>query len=103
MSLKGKNLGLRTVSGAVMGVIVVGAVLWGAWPTAIMASLVCVGAMTELVELATKRIPEVWAPYILVLCFGVAWIVGVALNGGYTITSGFYFFLYPYGGDYNRF
>ena len=80
MSLKGKNLGLRTISGAIMGVIVIGAVLWGAWPTAIMASLICVGAMTELVELATKRLPEVWPPYILILCFGVAWITGVTLN-----------------------
>lgn len=80
MSLKGKNLGLRTVSGAVLGVVVVGSVLLGSWATAIVATLICVGAMTELFKLATGRMPEVVPPYLLTLCLGVGWIVGVALN-----------------------
>ncbi len=80
MSLKGKNLGLRTVSGAVLGVVVVGSVLLGSWATAIVATLICVGAMTELFELATGRMPEIVPPYLLTLCLGAGWIVGVALN-----------------------
>lgn len=80
MSLKGKNLGLRTVSGAVLGVVVIGSILWGALPAAFVAILICVGAMTELFELATKRIPDALPPYFLTIGLGGAWITGVALN-----------------------
>ena len=80
MSLKGKNLGVRTVSGAVLGLVVVGAILWGIWPTAILSVLVCVGAITELMELASKRLPKVGANYLLIVALAGGWVTGVALN-----------------------
>ncbi len=80
MSLKGKNLGVRTISGAVLGLVVVGAILWGVWPAAILSIFVCVGAITELMELASKRIPGVGANYLLIIALAGGWISGVALN-----------------------
>lgn len=80
MSLKGKKLGVRTVSGAVLGLVVVGAMLWGIWPTAILSVLVCVGAITELMELASKRLPKVGANYLLIVALAGGWVAGVALN-----------------------
>ena len=80
MSLKGKNLGVRTISGAVLGLVVVGAILWGIWPTTILSVLVCVGAITELMELASKRLPKVGANYLLIVALAGGWITGVALN-----------------------
>lgn len=80
MSLKGKNLGLRSLSGAILGIVVVGAVLWGAVPTAILFVLVGVGAITELMDLTSKRIPEAGDNYLLTVALAGGWIAGVALN-----------------------
>ncbi len=80
MSLKGKNLGLRTLSGAVLGIVVVGAVLLGKWATAVVVALIYAGAMSELLRMAAKRIPELNIAYHLTLGLGMAWITGVALN-----------------------
>lgn len=80
MSLKGKNLGVRTLSGAILGIVVVGAVLWGTWPAAILCVLISVGAITELMELASKRIPQVGENYLLIVALAGGWVAGVALN-----------------------
>lgn len=80
MSLKGKNLGVRTLSGAVLAIVVVGAILWGPWPTAIVATLICVGAITELVEMASKRIPTIGPAYFWTIGLAAGWVTGVALN-----------------------
>lgn len=80
MSLKGKNLGVRTLSGAVLGVVVIGAILWGAWPTAIVASLICVGAITELFDMATKCMPNLKPNIFLALGLGAAMVTCTALN-----------------------
>lgn len=80
MGLKGKNLGVRTASGAVLGIVVVGAILWGVWPTAVLASFISVGAMIELFEMATTRVPDSNPPILLTLCLGVGWILGVAFE-----------------------
>lgn len=80
MSLKGKNMGVRTLSGAVLGVVVVGAVLWSAWPAAVLFVLICVGAITELIDMASKRMPEAASNYFLTIGLAGGWIAGVALN-----------------------
>lgn len=80
MSLKGKNLGVRSLSGAILGIVVVGAVLWGVWPTAVLLVLISVGAITELMDLASKRIPEAGGNYLLIVALAGGWVAGVALN-----------------------
>lgn len=80
MSLKGKNLGLRTLSGAVLGIVVVGAVLLGKWATAVLLVLIAVGAITELTDLASKRFDGVGGNYLLTISLAGGWVAGVALN-----------------------
>jgi phosphatidate cytidylyltransferase len=80
MSLKGKNLGVRTLSGAILGIVVVGSVLWGPWPAAVVFTLVAVGAITELMDMASKRLPESSANYFLTIALAGGWVSGVALN-----------------------
>lgn len=80
MSLKGKNLGLRTLSGAILGIVVVGSVLWGPWPTAVVFTLIAVGAITELMDMAFKRLPGSNANYFLIIGLAGGWVTGVALN-----------------------
>ena len=80
MSLKGKNLGLRTLSGAILGIVVVGAVLWGPWPAAVVFSLIATVAITELMTLASKRLPEVAANHLLTIALAGGWVAGVALH-----------------------
>lgn len=80
MSLKGKNLGLRTLSGAVLGIVVVGAVLLGKWATAVILVLIAVGAITELTDLASKRFAGVGDNYLLTLGLAGGWVACVALN-----------------------
>lgn len=80
MSLKGKNLGKRTLSGAILGIVVVGSVLWGPWPAAVVFTLVTVGAITELMELALKRNPQIMPNYFLTIGLAGGWVTGVALN-----------------------
>ena len=55
MSLKGKNLGLRTVAGAVLGIVVVGAALWSPWALAFVAALVVYWGQDELYRMAAMR------------------------------------------------
>jgi phosphatidate cytidylyltransferase len=80
MSLRGKNLGLRTLSGAILGIVVVGSVLWGPWPTAVVFTLITVGAITELMSMASKRLSEVECNYFLTIGLAGGWVTGVALN-----------------------
>lgn len=74
MSLKGKNLGLRTVSGAVLGIVVVGAALLSKWAFAAVAAFVTAGAMEELfrmVRTSGKAEPQ----NLLAMALGVALVV----------------------------
>lgn len=80
MSLKGKNLGVRTLSGAVLGIVIVGAILLGAWPSAVVFSLVVVGGITELLQMFLLRQPDFKPAYFLTLGLGAALVTGVALN-----------------------
>lgn len=80
MSLKGKNLGLRTISGAVLGVVVVGAALLSKWAFAVVAAVVTVGVVWELLRMV--RTKEGVEPQNLVAtALGVALIVECALSG----------------------
>ena len=80
MSLKGKNLGLRTVSGAVLGVVVVGAALLSKWAFAVVAAVVTVGVVWELLRMV--RTKEGVEPQNLVAtALGVALVVECALSG----------------------
>ncbi len=78
MSLKGKNLGLRTISGAVLGVVVVGATLLSKWAFAIVAAVIAVGAIWELFRMARSR-GDVEPQNLLVTVLGVALIIEGAL------------------------
>lgn len=80
MSLKGKNLGVRTLSGAILGFVVVGATLWGVWSTAILFVMISIGAITELIDLASKRLVGAESNYLLTISLAGGWIAGVALN-----------------------
>jgi phosphatidate cytidylyltransferase len=80
MSLKGKNLGLRTVSGAVLGGVVVGAALLSKWAFAVVAAVVTVGVVWELLRMV--RTKEGVEPQNLVAtALGVALVVECALSG----------------------
>ena len=55
MSEKMKNLGVRTLSGAVLAVVVLGAILWSQWSFGLLLAVLLVGGMTEFYALAGKR------------------------------------------------
>lgn len=80
MSLKGKNLGVRTLSGAILAIVVVGAVLWGPWPAAVVFTLIAVGAITELLDIASKRFAGLSSNYFLTIALAGGWVTAVALN-----------------------
>lgn len=80
MSLKGKNLGVRTLSGAILGMVVVGAVLWGPWPAAVVFTLIAIGSITELLDISSKRLSEAAGNYFLTIGLAGGWVTGVALN-----------------------
>lgn len=71
MSLKGKNLGLRTLSGAILAIVVVGAALWSPWAMAVVASLIVIVSQQELFTMASSR-GEVQPMGLLTMCLGVA-------------------------------
>lgn len=75
MSLKGKKLGVRTVSGAVMVVIVVAAALLSKWSFAALTAIIAVGVMIEFIRLAAQR--EGVEPQ---LVFPVALAVGIIIE-----------------------
>lgn len=50
-----KNLRVRTLSGAVLAVVVLGAILWSQWSFGLLLALLLVVGMTELYTLAEKR------------------------------------------------
>ncbi len=55
MSEKMKNLGVRTLSGAVLAVVVLGAILWSQWSFGLLLALLLVGGMMEFYTLAGKQ------------------------------------------------
>lgn len=55
MSEKMKNLGVRTLSGAVLAVVVLGAILWSQWSFGLLLAVLLVGGMMEFYSLAGKR------------------------------------------------
>lgn len=55
MSEKMKNLWVRTLSGAVLAVVVLGAILWSQWSFGLLLALLLAVGMTELYTLAEKR------------------------------------------------
>lgn len=71
MSLKGKNLGLRTVAGALLGVVVVGTALWSPWALAVVAAMVVAIGQDELFRMtATDGTTKPMGT--LSMCLGVA-------------------------------
>lgn len=74
MSLKGKNLGLRSVAGAVLGIVVVGAALWSPWALAVVAAMVVIIGQDELFRMAASR-GEVQPMGTLSMCLGVPLVV----------------------------
>ena len=79
MSLKGKNLGLRTVAGAALGVIVVGAALLSPWALAVVAAAVVVVGQDELFRMASSR-EGVRPMGTLAMCIGVALVAESVLE-----------------------
>ena len=79
MSLKGKNLGLRTVAGAALGVIVVGAALWSPWALAVVAAVIVVLGQDELFRMAALR-GEVQPMGTLAMCLGVPLVAECVLE-----------------------
>ena len=79
MSLKGKNLGLRTVAGGLLGVVIVGAALWSPWALAVVAALVVIIGQHELFRMASAE-GEVKPMGLLAMCLGVALVANCVLN-----------------------
>ena len=79
MSLKGKNLGLRTVAGAALGVIVVGVALLSPWALAVVAAAVVVVGQDELFRMASSR-EGVRPMGTLAMCIGVALVAESVLE-----------------------
>lgn len=77
MSLKGKNLGLRTLSGAILGIVVVGAALLSKWAFAFVLALVVIGSMWELFRMV-RSAKAVEPQNLLAECFGVALVAECA-------------------------
>ena len=79
MSLKGKNLGLRTVAGALLGVVVVGAALLSPWALAVVAAAVVVLGQNELFRMtATDGATRPMGT--LAMSVGVALVVACVLH-----------------------
>ena len=55
MSEKIKNLWVRTLSGAVLAVVVLGAIVWSQWSFGLLLALLLVGGMAEFYALMEKR------------------------------------------------
>ncbi len=55
MSEKMKNLWVRTLSGAVLAVVVLGAIVWSQWSFGLLLALLLVGGMAEFYALVEKR------------------------------------------------
>lgn len=55
MSEKLKNLLIRTLSGAVLAVVVLGAILWSQWSLGVLLALLTIVGMTEFYSLAEAR------------------------------------------------
>ena len=55
MSDKVKNLTVRTISGVVLAVVVLGAIAWSKWSFGILFALLTLGGMNEFYALAEKR------------------------------------------------
>ncbi len=55
MSEKMKNLWVRTLSGAVLAVVVLGTILWSQWSFGLLLALLLAVGMTEFYSLAEKR------------------------------------------------
>lgn len=79
MSLKGKNLGLRTVAGALLGVVVIGAALWSPWALAVVAAAVVVLGQDELFRMVATD-GTVKPMGTLAMCLGVALVCSSVLH-----------------------
>ena len=55
MSDKIKNLAVRTISGVVLCIVILGAIGWSQWSFGLLLALLVVGGMTEFYALALKR------------------------------------------------
>ena len=55
MSDKMRNLLVRTLSGAVLTVVVVGAVLWSQWSFGVLLLAILVGGMWEFYRMARRE------------------------------------------------
>ena len=71
MSDKIRNLLVRTLSGAVLTVVVVGAVLWSQWSFGVLLLAILIGGMWEFYRMAAGRI--------FTLSNGSDWLTGTAL------------------------
>ena len=79
MSLKGKKLGLRTVAGAVLGIVIVGAALLSPWVLAVVAAMVVVLGQNELFRMAAIG-GSVKPMGTLSMCMGVALVAMSVLH-----------------------
>ena len=78
MSDKMKNLGVRTLSGIVLGAVVLGAVIWSVWSFGALLLLILVGGQTEFYKLAREigLSPQRWMGLAVgVLLFALNFIV----------------------------
>ncbi|MBR4851526.1 MAG: phosphatidate cytidylyltransferase, partial [Tidjanibacter sp.] len=72
-------MGLRTVAGGLLGVVIVGAALWSPWALAVVAALVVIIGQHELFRMASAE-GEVKPMGLLVMCLGVALVANCVLN-----------------------
>ena len=85
-----KNLGVRTLSGIVLGAVVLGAVIWSVWSFGALLALLLVAGMAEFYGLAEKRggapqrvIGTVTGLALFALNFYFAWCI--AFGRGYVV------------------
>lgn len=81
MSDKIKNLLIRTLSGAVLAVVVIGAVLWSQWSFGALLLVILVGSMWEFYRMARREevYPLKWLGLTVgVLLFAVSFLLSVS-------------------------
>lgn len=79
MSLRGKNIGVRTLSGAVLAVVVIGSAVWSPWAFMAVVGLIAIGGMMEFFRLVHRR-EGIEPQEIAAIALGAALVIETALT-----------------------
>ncbi|MDY3979796.1 MAG: phosphatidate cytidylyltransferase [Tidjanibacter sp.] len=79
MSLRGKNIGVRTLSGAVLAVVVIGSAVWSPWAFMAVVGLIAIGGMMEFFRLVRRR-EGIEPQEIAAIALGAALVIETALT-----------------------